>query len=422
MRHNYFRTTLWIVVTLVFLASCSSNLEPYDQPDASNRTIRTRTIMDDVHTFSVHEAQMIANNKLKKRTVSAQNAKIKPVLAKQQENLPLLLSDTVAYVVNYSDNQGFVIVANDSRADSVLAYSDKGNFSEENLMAKILFLDKIENYLASLSDSNKVAQAAQQGTSTGENAPVRRIIVEPQITTQLGPTSPFNKKIEEEHPGYYASFVNIAAANIISHTKNNLDYKGYHYNFETINYALNQGPGFSPFKPETISPLGFPHDFPLMTFTYTYEGSVAAYNQLLCDLSKDETTYYLNGIVFTDPTSVIPIFKSMGLEVTETFRNTSDINHIGSLLFNGYLVNMALRFDSDSEPITIPMFKGPAAWVIDGCNLFLNKENKIESGEVHCNWGWFDLGTGYYSYPILTFGDGGIIHTTLYFGVKSNED
>lgn len=82
MKHNYFRTALWIVGTLALLASCSSDLEPYDQPDASNRTIRTRAIVDDVHTFSAHEAQMIANNKLKKRTVSAQNAKIKPVLAK----------------------------------------------------------------------------------------------------------------------------------------------------------------------------------------------------------------------------------------------------------------------------------------------------------------------------------------------------
>lgn len=285
MNYPNLSKAIWALGAAIALVSCSSDYEP---SDPSIPPTSTRAVADAAHTFTIQQAQLIANTKLKKSVISAQGANIKPVMAQNEVNIATLFSDTVAYVINYKNNEGFAIIANDNRIDPILAYSDKGNFSEENLIAKAFFLDKIEGYLASLDEMGVLSTQ----TNNTENAPVRRIIVEPQITIELSPTDPFNKQVNKEHPGCHAGFVNVAAANIISHTLKQLTYHNFFYDFESINYALNKGYGFNPVNPGLINPLGFIETKYPQQFLYSYDGSISAYNQLLYDLDKDDGTIY----------------------------------------------------------------------------------------------------------------------------------
>lgn len=423
MNYPNLSKAIWALGAAIALVSCSSDYEP---SEPSITPTSTRAVADVAHTFTIQQAQLIANTKLKKSAISAQGANIKPIMAQNEVNVATLLSDTVAYVINYKNNEGFAIIANDNRIDPILAYSNKGNFSDENIMAKAFFLDKIEGYLASL-DENGVLSTQTNNT---ENAPVRRIIVEPQITIELSPTDPFNKQVNKEHPGCHAGFVNVAAANIISHTLKQLTYHNFFYDFESINYALNKGYGFNPVNPGLINPLGFIETKYPRQFLYSYDGSISAYNQLLYDLGKDDGTIYHYqesygsdyGVTTTLPWSVIPVLENMGLTLTEK-TSDHDINNIVTLLFDGYLVNMSgtiIKNDGGGYPDN-NLFRGPIAWVIDGCNVTLDNNNKVKSGELHIVWGLFDLGNGYFSYPILTMEDQHHLNLLYHFGVKSNE-
>lgn len=415
MKKNALNTARFLfAIAAIILASCTADYEP-----CSQSIKQTRGAADVAYTYTAQEAQQIANAKLRKSAFSGINAKVEPIKAKNKQNHDLLLSDTVAYVINYNNNGGFAIIANDSRIDPVLAYGNKGEFSEKNIVAKEMFLDKIEGYLANLSKTN-ISESKQNTSSL--NSPTRRIVIDPQITIELGPEEPFDRLVKKDHPKCNAGLVNVSAANIISHTLKQLTYNNYFYDFKSINYALNQGEGFYPINPDIIKPLGnMTNDIP-MQFIYSYNGSVSAFNQLLYDIGKSSHTIYpASGTTMTMPWNLVPVFEDMGLIVSE-ISNDHDINNIVSLLFNGYLVNMSCVYvKNEGGYIDIDMLHGPQAFVIDGCNVILNNENKVESGEVHCVWGYYDVGVGYYSYPVLISND--YMHTALlqHFGVKANE-
>ena len=60
------------------------------------------------------------------------------------------ISDTLAYVINYPNESGFVIVSSSSHVYPVLAYSNEGNFSFSNDVSKINFIDNGNYYFTAL--------------------------------------------------------------------------------------------------------------------------------------------------------------------------------------------------------------------------------------------------------------------------------
>lgn len=406
---NHFQNLLTIIVMTTMLFSCASQEEPQKESD-DLRT--TRSAISDCHSLSKDEVLIKASAVLNKKAVVATQAKVQPVMAQKYLNSPMLLSDTIAYIVNYNDNAGFAVVANDSRVDEVLAYSDKGSFSYDNPIAKAMFLDKIEGYLHSLSSGEKIY------SSTGTiNAPTRHLVIDPQINIEIGPTAPFDKIVTKYHPVGHTGFQNVAAATIISHLKKTLTYHNYYYNFESINYALNQGNGFNPALPgiEIIKPLG--HNIPPLQFQYSYNGSVDAYSQLLYNLGQDTKTIY-NQVTFTLPDNTRQVLNDIGLEVSPLVSD-KNINDICSLLYDENLVLLTVMFvKNEGGSVDIDLLKGPVGWVIDGCDVILNKEGSIESGMVHCVWGLFGLGDGFYSYPILLMDDEAHVVEVYHFGAK----
>lgn len=411
---------LWQLIVVIAFASCTTSEEPMVSVSPNSKT---RGLDNIESTYTVQQALQIANKKLQKKPTAALKAKTKAWLAKNKDLVADLPSDTVAYIVNYANKGGFVIIANDIRLENpVLAYNEKGNFTEDNLLARIYFLDRIEDYLASLNKnkSSKVTESTHV-----ESAPVRRIIVEPQITIELSPFSPFNDKIAKEHPYCWAGLINISAANIISHSFKELVFHNNYYNFELINYALNQGPGFNPINTGLINTLGNFDDIP-SSFIYSYDGSVSAFTQLIYDISKDSDTRYEDGTIneigktLTMPWKIKEVYENIGLTVTETSLN-QDINEITSLLFDGYLVNVFTLWRMvEGGVLDLDFIKGYQGYVIDGCNVVIGNDNKIQDGEVHAVWGYGGIGDGYFAYPVLLSDDLREMIELYHIGVKGN--
>ncbi|GHV09943.1 hypothetical protein FACS1894162_1840 [Bacteroidia bacterium] len=95
------------------------------------------------------------------------------------------------YVFNRSNNTGFVIIAGDDRAKTVLGYSDNGHFDVENLPSNIKYwLGEYENQLQALAEGKimKVAESTPQFRADNNF----RSSIAPLIQTQWDQNTPYN--------------------------------------------------------------------------------------------------------------------------------------------------------------------------------------------------------------------------------------
>lgn len=328
------------------------------------------------------------------------DALISPIIAQNSPIRSAAEADTIAFIINYENDGGFAIIANDDRIESLLAYSESGHLSADNPLVKALFLDKIENFINKSVSQNETVSNNTATTST------QRIVIEPRIDLEIGSTAPFNQLVDKYYPGCHAGIINVATATILSHTLKSLKYRGYEYNFDSINYALKQGYGWEPAIPiaesfDIIKPELY------ATFLYSYSGSIAAYNQLLFDIGKDTDTRYITypdsypsqGSTLSSYSKVTPLYTNLGLDVTEISEDVSSIDNYFSLLNNEYFVQIfGHNYSANGKEIDIPLLQGDISYIIDGCDLLVDNENKPVSGFVHCVWGGFKLGDGFFHF------------------------
>ncbi len=125
------------IAVIALLGSCSS----YEEPAVPETTKSTRSGVDPSLTYTPTEALSIANNALSRKLPSSTAVKVTPLQATRKELTSKLASDTVAFIINYPGNNGFVVVANDTRINPVIAYSNTGSISErdEVITMAILF-------------------------------------------------------------------------------------------------------------------------------------------------------------------------------------------------------------------------------------------------------------------------------------------
>lgn len=396
-------------VGVFILISCSSN---FDEPSSpAPRKITRSDVLETPHTLSRDEVMASCKKVLKKES-DTKLATLTPILACNENLKDNFLSDTIAYVVNHPNNGGFAIIANDSRVKEILAYSDKNNFSEDNLLAKYFFINKIEGYLASVLNND----SKEPDGNNPDKIPVKHFVIDPQITVELGPWAPFNRVVEKNHPGCsYTGLSNVAAATIISHLTDTLIYNNYLYNFPSIIGALNNNVERIADFPDITYPGG---EHFLIKFHHSYVGSVSAFSQLIYDIGVASKTTYKPTYTWTSPLLVLSTIKKMGFETT-LLNFDKDIKKICSFLSDGYLISMfGIPRDDDGNLLDISFLYGPVSWVVDGCDIMLNSNNEPVSGMLHIVWGLFGIGDDYYSYPVLLSGNNMNLEDSGYFGVK----
>lgn len=140
-----------VLVCGILLSGCSDYLDnSIEQNKMSNESIDIP-----VYKITKDDAIEIADKVLRKTATRSDNDN--PTFEYVLNETPtrcISLSDTLAYVLNYPDNGGFVIVSTDRRVYPVLAYSNEGQFSFDNEIAKTNFIDNIGTYMEeNVSDS-----------------------------------------------------------------------------------------------------------------------------------------------------------------------------------------------------------------------------------------------------------------------------
>jgi hypothetical protein len=348
----------------------------------------------DLHAISESTAKEIAKSVIH-RTRSSEDAEVSYVMAKSAA----LDKDIVAYIINYPEEGGFCIIANDDRINPVLAYSESDTFSSDNELCMNYFVNNIESYMAEACNSENMV------LSTSENSTADSVYcVEPIIKTKLGQWSPYNQIVEKTHPGCPVGCVPLTTVMLLSYTKTTLVYNNYKYYFPDINEAIVEGPSYSGIITTPITSSGF-NPGPLQ-FEKTYNGAVRAISQLASDLGEAMNTDYEVDSSNTYISKARQVMSDIGCDVTSW--GTYNDSELVSKLKDGYLIFQNGCKDGESVG---------HAWAIDGCKYKI-VNNQYTDIYLNCDWGWDGDNNGYYCGSVFKLSSGYEYRLNSYFAVK----
>lgn len=290
------------------------------------------------------------------------------------------ITDTLAFIINYANESGFLIIANDNRISPILAFSKESNFSIDNEATKDCFIDKIGHYIDSI-DQN-LTSLFNESYSAITDATINEYV----IKTNLGQDEPFNQIVIQNHPGCKVGCGPLAAVMIASYSKQKFIYKSKVYNFNHINHNIVN---------KTPTNLGNDSS----SWTNNYTGAVLAISQLASDFGEDSKSHYSK----TDGTSTVTdsiykVMKSAGFNVTSLNYSYSELATLLKLQ-KGYLIFQQGERKLDNGE------KTGHAWVMDGygtigvqshLNHTQESINATTGYFFHCNWGWSGKCNGFF--------------------------
>lgn len=378
-----------LLLSVLSLCACTENLEPTIQE------VQEKAMQSQVeNTHRVDEAQALEYANLyfsQTQTRSTADLKRDYIVEDIVTRSGQAAKDTLAYVFNRGEEEGFVLVATDNRVYPLLAYSDTGHFEyEKGSTVDFAFVSRLGTYY----EENE-GEDIQTLTEEEIDACIMHY---PEVSTSWGQGTPWDKYVIIEHPGCPVGCVAVATGLIMANCKEELTYKGIKFDFAAINEAI---------KGESTEVLPQPlhivsgNDVNIKV-KMTKEKAIDYVAQLLYWIGKDLNMNYQPGGSGAVTAFAGPLLKELGYTVItgpyDTMMLDYDIYDVIDYIENGGLVLMRGNTVGAS---------GGHAWVVDGfskCKLWYEQEYTNVS--IHCDWGWDGSCNGYYN--------GEVFATTLY--------
>lgn len=381
-----------LMILVIMLSGCSSDLDDLIVPGSKTETT-TSGIRSKV---SKTDAIAIAEKVLKKdRTRSGiLNIPKFEYVVGGVNTRSTSTTDTLAYILNYPDNGGFVIVSTDRRVYPVLAFAHEGQFTLDNENARVNFIDRIGAYI-----EEKPEDTLYDVNDSDFDACYD---IHPIIGTSLDQGAPWDKYVIQEHPGCPVGCVAVATALVMSYSKSQISYHNSLYYLKSIITAINKGPDSTPANlPKRI-------EGGIYNPTYTYEQAVDSMARLLYWIGKDVDMSYDSKGSGAKSEDAYELCKSLSFSIPSGFA-TFDIKEVTQYLIDNHIIYLR-GHDING--------KGGHAWVSDGCYCCLNEDRtEIVDPYIYCDWGTGGYCNGYYSGAVFAM-DKYNFKPTEYFAVK----
>ena len=385
-----------MMVCVLITPACTSDLE-----DLESTNKLTETVSSVSSNITKEEALNLANKVLQKNYTKGTVSDMPTVDYVTRDPLTKSVegTDTLAYILNYPDNGGFVIVSKTRKVFPILAYSDEGSFNISNENAKKGFIDKIGYYVDSSSNDDLY--------DIDTDFKVGCYVVNPMIQTTLSQYDPWNKYVVKEHPGCPAGCLAIATALAMTHSKYNIYYHNSTFYLKSIVNAINKKQtgktnvrarienGEGPYVP-----------------TYTYEQAVDSMAKLIYWIGKDLGTEYSIQESSATFDKVYPLCYS--LKYTIPFRYKAfNMDEIVQYIKDNYIIIMC---GTDNRHYPAP---ASHAWVADACSYCVDPVDSsiIYNTLIHCDWGWGGYCNGYFSSKVFSVDEYNFVGTA-YIPIK----
>ena len=313
-------------------------------------------------------------------------------------------SDTIAYIINYADNQGFAIMLNSEKVRYPVAFSESGSFINPNECVTENFVQNLESYV----DNIEITQP-DSVVIPGFDKVYRQ--VGPMLKVHPHQLDPWNKYVIVDHPGCAVGCGPLALTNIMLHSKDKFTYRGETVYAHAIIDAIHDH-----HKPITPGNLGstdapdntnitYPGDF--YDVYYTFDQGMDLYERMLYNVGIDMHATYVPitqgedgktyGGTSATPSSIIPVLNACGFELlsgqsTKGYNFTDVFNYINES-------NIVFLFGS------VPKESTGHFWIGDGCKYAVDKKSGkpiLPLRWIHCDWGWGGGQNGYFTGDVFS--------------------
>ena len=309
-----------------------------------------------------------------------------------------VVGDTLAYIINYPDD-GFVMISGDNRVYPVLAFSETGYFSLENLAAKNIIVDNLEDFISDHVNDG----ASYPVDSIDADQLLGCASVLPSIDeTKLNQRSPFDKYVIQAHPGCPVGCCAVAMGIALLYTQSSTSFTSYHgetFNLEAIRKGLA-----SKYK-----------IYNLPSKKIVGNGTSLTYEQAADKMAK--LLYYIAEDIYTEFYPDGSLASIQGLQAWTIGQKISM-----TAMLSRYNLESIVNLIRNKNSIVIMSGEVPNVeqtahcWVADGCLYCMenNDPEKIFNLFLHIDWGWGGGNNGYYQGDIFNVnGKGYISHYYL---------
>lgn len=305
-------------------------------------------------------------------------------------------TDTIAYAVNYPDNNGFTLVSSNNKVFPILAFSETGNIDITNEDVYSHFISRLPSYINE-----------NCGSATYDDGDVRRVACierEPCIEIKsIHQRAPWNRYVVVDHPSCPAGCGAIALTNIYIHAVAYLKYHNVYYPFKSMVKAIRNRTAPLDISPKRIS--GVNPDLP----EYSYEQAKDSIAKLIYIIGKDINTRYTKSASYSRIDSLLILTKQLGFTVPSNGLKLYNFKTVSELIRDNYMILLSGVNSSDEGH----------ALVADGCYFCYDPfdDTRLINAYIHCNWGWSGNCNGYYTGDVFE-NENGTFAMEQYFAVK----
>ena len=398
---------IFILVSLFGLWSCSTDL---DETLEQRQQVLTQQATDASHRVSQVEALQCAARLLGgSQTRSVADVRVDYVLDEQSATRGAAGgNDTVAYIFNWGDEDGFAIIAADNRVCPILAYSETGTFANvKGDAVDVNFTSRIGDYVrrgeTRASDSDWWG-----GGDTGKDP------VDPpayDVVKRYGPymscawcwgnskgINDWDKYIEIEHPGCKIGCVAVATGSIMVHCKERLTYYDIDFPLAEIREGLRYVQG-APDPEIAALPMDTAIDYAAQILYYVGKDVNMKYGEEASGASHYAALSLLKKLGYVIPTNS---FKSYNLTSAVAYLDMDNL-----LLMQGGDETLLIQEDSVYH-----------LWVADGYSILENTKTKRRTPEyIHCDWGMERYSNGWYNGDVF-FAENAYYSDMIYCAVQ----
>lgn len=324
------------------------------------------------------EAQKIANafrshqrSNGRLRASAVKKATVKAVYGKGNKQV-------MAYLLNYGDSDGFVVVAGDDCVSPVLGYSDTGNIDESNMPQNMRgWFESVSSEIEAIKNGRGVAVRTAD-TSEGE------IVVDALVKTKWYQLTPYNNM---DPKGCLTGCVATAMAQIMNYhkwPKQGTGSNSYQYTVNNITHQVSVDFSESTYDWDNMLPTYADNNW--------NDAQANAVALLMRDCGAAANMQY--GITVSNSTETDACYAG-----NNNFNYSTEVFYHDDYSTEEFetLIKSELN---DSRPV---LFTGQSstsggnghAFIVDGYR---------SDGKFHVNWGWNGEGDGFFSLCLMNPG------------------
>lgn len=349
--------------------------------------------------------------------------------------------DTLCYIVNFDDEQGFALIAYDKRVSPVLAYSDHGNFTNDRSLNPAVydcFIQKLPAFI-----NNSIENASDAEPLNDPDFDVETCYSSTLPDDILGPSwhqkHPYNKYVAKKYPdvqNIVAGCVPLAACQLMVFGMQDLVYHNTLYNFVDIRKSLQDyNENLSRIHNMNKNPDAYTdYSEELNTIIIKYNESIDLIAKIIEYLGDDLNAKYAPFATSASTKDAMLLLRSLGYNISPA-SGTSLLSYypesVVSKLFNNSIIqiraNRITEGDSHSWTLTTadycrrnmsrPIPSGLTPYQKFQQDLYFNN---IEVMYVFCEWGWGNKDNGRYNVNVFATPTGNYDNVS-YYSVKNDD-